>query len=137
MMDLSNSNSTVEGQLDSYIQSLEQEVDADCIAFVGAIIHGADDAIRDALEARTPKKQKLAIVLETHGGYIEIAKRIAETIRRHYQQVEFFVPNFAMSAGTVLAMSGDTIHMDYYSILGPIDPQVERPNANVWVPALI
>lgn len=136
MTDVSNSNSTVEGQLDSCIQSLEQELDADCIAFVGGIIYGADDAIRDALETRNPKKQKLTIILETHGGYIEVVQRIAETLRRHYQQVEFFVPNFAMSAGTVLAMSGDAIHMDYYSILGPIDPQVERPNTNVWVPAL-
>ncbi len=31
-----------------------------------------------------------------------------------------------MSAGTVLAMSGDEIWMDYHSCLGPIDPQVER-----------
>jgi hypothetical protein len=30
-----------------------------------------------------------------------------------------------MSAGTILAMSGNEIWMDYYSVLGPIDPQVE------------
>ncbi len=29
-----------------------------------------------------------------------------------------------MSAGTVLAMSGDEIMMDYHSCLGPIDPQL-------------
>jgi ClpP class serine protease len=40
-----------------------------------------------------------------------------------------------MSAGTVLVMSGDTIHMDYASTLGPIDPQV-RNRAEQWVPAL-
>ena len=41
-----------------------------------------------------------------------------------------------MSAGTVLVMSGDAIHMDYYSLLGPIDPQVQRPGATGLIPAL-
>lgn len=40
-----------------------------------------------------------------------------------------------MSAGTILAMSGDKIYMDYYSILGPIDPQVGN-QAGQTVPAL-
>jgi hypothetical protein len=40
-----------------------------------------------------------------------------------------------MSAGTVLVMSGDEIHMDYYSVLGPIDPQLPKPGGGS-VPAL-
>lgn len=32
-------------------------------------------------------------------------------------------------------MSGDAIHMDYFSVLGPIDPQVPNKNGN-WVAAL-
>jgi len=40
-----------------------------------------------------------------------------------------------MSAGTVLVMSGDSIWMDYYSVLGPIDPQVRNKDGR-WVPAL-
>lgn len=47
------------------------------------------------------------------------------TLRRHYQLVDFIVPNHAYSAGTVFVMSGDAIHMDYYSRLGPIDPQLQ------------
>ena len=39
-----------------------------------------------------------------------------------------------MSAGTILALSGDSIMMDYYSLLGPIDPQLEKDNK--LVPAL-
>lgn len=46
------------------------------------------------------------------------------TIRRHYRIVDFVIPNYAYSAGTVFALSGDAIHMDYYSRLGPIDPQI-------------
>jgi ClpP class serine protease len=40
--------------------------------------------------------------------------------------VVFLVPDVALSAGTILAMSGDAIMMDYFACLGPIDPQVER-----------
>lgn len=40
-----------------------------------------------------------------------------------------------MSAGTILAMSGDAILMDYYSVLGPIDPQIPDQDGNL-VPAL-
>lgn len=39
-----------------------------------------------------------------------------------------------MSAGTVLAMSGDDILMDYHSCLGPIDPQLQLDDR--LVPAL-
>src|SRR6266851_826667 len=46
------------------------------------------------------------------------------------------VPNFAMSAGTVLAMAGDEIWMTYFSILGPIDPQIERRDGKGLMPAL-
>ena len=40
-----------------------------------------------------------------------------------------------MSAGTVLVMSGDAVHMDYFSVLGPIDPEVAHENGTL-VPAL-
>lgn len=36
------------------------------------------------------------------------------------------MPDYAYSAGTIFCMSGDSIHMDYYSVLGPIDPQVQN-----------
>lgn len=88
------------------------------------------------MEAIDPKAGHLFFIIETTGGYIEVAQRIADTLRRHYAVVDFVVPNFCMSAGTVLAMSGNAIHMDYYSVLGPIDPQVQRPGDGALIPAL-
>jgi hypothetical protein len=88
------------------------------------------------VEKLSSKRDRLAVVLETDGGYIEVAERIAKVFRHHYKFVEFIIPNSAMSAGTVLVMSGDIIRMDYYSVLGPIDPQVQRAGSNAWVPAL-
>ena len=74
------------------------------------------------------------IILETNGGYIEVTERVVQTIRSHYSLVNFIIPSHAYSAGTVLAMSGDDIYMDYFSRLGPIDPQL--PKDDKMVPAL-
>ena len=54
---------------------------------------------------------------------METVERLVAVMRTHYERVSFVIPNFAYSAGTVLALSGDKIYMDYYSVLGPIDPQ--------------
>lgn len=119
---------------------LEARLDSDVIAFTGEIVIEADNLIRDAVERRLAgkhgRRDKLTVVLETPGGYIEVVQRIVDTFRRHYAEVDFIVPNHAMSAGTVLVMSGDNIYMDYYSVLGPIDPQVPRIAGEGFVPAV-
>ncbi len=126
----------VETQLDERIEEIEKELSADAMTYSGQISYGSDDIIRDAVEGISNKRPNLAVILETPGGYIEVVQRIVDTLRHHYDQVDFIVPNVAMSAGTVLAMSGDSIYMDYYSVLGPIDPQVPEPDTGNLVPAL-
>lgn len=54
---------------------------------------------------------------------METVERLVSVMRTHYKKVSFVIPNYAYSAGTILALSGDSIYMDYYSVLGPIDPQ--------------
>jgi hypothetical protein len=96
-----------------------------------------DDLIRDQVEDIPGKRQNLLVILETDGGSIETTERIADTLRHHYPvgEIAFLVPNYAMSAGTILVMSGDRILMDYYAVLGPIDPQIENLHGQ-YVPAL-
>lgn len=65
---------------------------------------------------------------------MEVTERIVSVIRHHYDEVDFLIPDRAMSAGTVFAMSGDQIFMNYFSCLGPIDPQIEKDGK--LVPAL-
>jgi hypothetical protein len=108
----------------------------DVIVFIGPIIHPVADDLRDAVENLIDRKKRLSVILETFGGYVDSARRIAETLRHHYSHVEFIIPCHAMSAGTILAMSGDAIWMDYYSVLGPIDPQISRGNNEGLIPAL-
>jgi len=136
----STADSVIESQLDTHIQALESEVNGDVVAVSAPIEFGVDDFIRESIEfrcgARQSRKKKLAVILETSGGYIEVAQRIVQVFRTHYREVDFIVPNYAMSAGTVLALSGDAIFMDYYSILGPIDPQIRRQDDQAMLPAL-
>ena len=60
---------------------------------------------------------------------------MVEITRYFYNEVYFVILDQAMSAGTIWAMSGDKIYMNYASSLGPIDPQVATPEGR-WVPAL-
>ena len=133
-------NELIEIQLNDLLKRIEAITAGDCLSYLGPIAFGADDAIRDAVEAlRGRSKQrgrKLTIVLETQGGFAEVARRISDTIRNHYMVVDFLIPSHAMSAGTILAMSGDAIYMDYYSVLGPIDPQVPSQDRKKLIPAL-
>lgn len=131
---ISNSNLLIEQQLSKRAVALERKLGTDVVFFEGPLIQGIDRYLRDAVEKVTDRKLKLCVILETPGGYIEVVQRIVELFRYHYSLVCFIVPNIAYSAGTVLVMSGDEIYMDYFSRLGPIDPQVEMDGK--LVPAL-
>lgn len=119
-------------------EQVEDAFDATVLYYCGPIYEPGDSLIRKAIEVRKSsgkRKRRLALLLTTSGGSIEVAERIANTLRHHYRSISFVVPDHAMSAGTVLAMCGDEIWMDYFSFLGPIDPQV-RNREGKWVPAL-
>jgi len=65
------------------------------------------------------------VILETPGGSAERAEDIVRMLRDKFKSVAFIVPGAAMSAGTILVMSGDEILMDTNSSLGPIDAQIQ------------
>jgi ClpP class serine protease len=129
-----DANSIIEQQLDERIAAIEDAAEADVLIYLGPMYPPADDAIKEALESMEDRRNTLMCILETPGGYIDTAERIARILREHYGRVDFLVPNYAMSAGTILVMSGDGIFMDYASTLGPIDPQVNKGDG--LVPAL-
>lgn len=134
MTDATTSNSFIEDNLNGHLSDLEDHLNLDAITYIGPIEAPLDDFVRDLLEKRATKRSGLLFALETNGGYIETAERICDTIHHHYNNVEFVIPNFAFSAGTVLAMSGHKIWMDYFSVLGPIDPQIRMGGR--MIPAL-
>lgn len=134
-----SANVIVSEQLKKNAAELETAMKAHVVTWWGPIQPPIDQLVKQAVEHRVkqgPRSKRLALVLQTSGGYIETAERIANTLRHHYSWVAFMVPNFAMSAGTVLAMAGDEIWMTYFSTLGPIDPQIERRDGKGLMPAL-
>jgi ClpP class serine protease len=68
----------------------------------------------------------LDIVLHTPGGLVLAALQIARAIRDHKAPVTIFVPHYAMSGGTLIALAADQIVMCRHSVLGPIDPQLDK-----------
>ncbi len=130
-----NVDFVVRQKLDESLRSIEFELKCDVVTIYGPILYGADYRLRDAIESLNGNRQhKVAVVLDTPGGVVEIVERMVELVRWHYAEVLFVIPDRAMSAGTVFAMSGDAIMMDYFSRLGPIDPQIEKDGR--LVPAL-
>lgn len=74
----------------------------------------------------------LDIILHTPGGLVLAAEQIAHALIRHKAPVTVFVPHYAMSGGTLLALSADNIVLDPNAVLGPVDPQLgEYPAASV------
>jgi len=74
----------------------------------------------------------LDLVLHTPGGLVLAALQIAKAVREHKGKVTVFVPHYAMSGGTLIALAADEIVMCEHSVLGPIDPQLgESPAASL------
>lgn len=72
----------------------------------------------------TPPNMPLDLVLHTPGGLVLAAEQIAHALIRHEGPVTVFVPHYAMSGGTLIALAADKIVMDENAVLGPVDPQV-------------
>lgn len=64
------------------------------------------------------------LILHTPGGLVLATERIACALRRHKAKVTVFIPHYAMSGGTLIALSTDEIVMDKSAVLGSVDPQV-------------
>jgi ClpP class serine protease len=72
----------------------------------------------------TDPRVPLDLVLHTPGGLVLASLQIARAIHRHQGKVTVFVPHYAMSGGTLVALAADEIVMSPDAVLGPVDPQV-------------
>ncbi|MDK2896095.1 MAG: hypothetical protein PWP04_215 [Candidatus Atribacteria bacterium] len=72
----------------------------------------------------TPDDMPIDLILHTPGGLVLASEQIACAIKRHPAKVTVFIPHYAMSGGTLIALSADEIVMDSNAVLGPVDPQL-------------
>jgi ClpP class serine protease len=80
----------------------------------------------------TDPDMPLDIVLHTPGGLVLASLQIARAVRHHKGKVTVFVPHYAMSGGTLIALAADEIVMSPHAVLGPVDPQLgQHPAASL------
>ncbi len=80
----------------------------------------------------TDPDMPLDLVLHTPGGLVLAAYQIAHAVRMHRGKITVFVPHYAMSGGTLIALAADEIVMEEHAVLGPVDPQIgEFPAASL------
>jgi ClpP class serine protease len=72
----------------------------------------------------TPPDVPIDMVLHTPGGLVLAAMQIARAVEAHPAKVTVYVPVYAMSGGTLIALAADEIVLGEFSVLGPIDPQI-------------
>ncbi len=72
----------------------------------------------------TPDDQPIDLILHTPGGLVLAAEQIAKALVEHKGKVTVFIPHYAMSGGTLIALAADAIVMDRNAVLGPVDPQI-------------
>ena len=92
----------------SYFSSGLTMADADEL---GAILRGID------------KDQDVDLIIDTPGGSLLAAEVIVNMLCAHDGLVNVFIPRHAASAGTLIALAGDTIYLGNNAFMSPIDPQ--------------
>ncbi|BAS26867.1 SDH family Clp fold serine proteinase [Limnochorda pilosa] len=72
----------------------------------------------------TPPEMPIDLILHTPGGLVLATEQIAHALINRPGRVTVFVPHYAMSGGTLLALAADEVVMDPNAVLGPVDPQI-------------
>lgn len=87
-------------------------------------IHDSEEVIR-AIQL-TDDDMPIDIIVHTPGGLVLASLQIAMALNKHKGRVTVFVPHYAMSGGTLIALAADEIVMCDTSVLGPVDPQIDK-----------
>jgi hypothetical protein len=115
-----------------------------CIVYSGNVVKNdsgvsgvdqSDDLPFQEVVTSIPQGQtKVDVLLSTRGGSGQQIARFVDCLRARFEEVDFLIPSYCFSAGTLFALSGDHIWMTPGACLGPIDPQVPSSSGR-FVPA--
>jgi hypothetical protein len=140
-------NKLIQEHLNHDLARLEIDLSSDVLVYSGPIIDGIENDFLQIVEdlsidsnlssggQLSTHEKRISVILTTNGGDALSVERYVNILRQFYGEVNFIIPNHAFSAGTIFCMSGDNIYMDFFSVLGPIDPQVRNKEGRL-VPAL-
>jgi membrane-bound ClpP family serine protease len=107
------------------------------VAGIGAPVDREDVVCFVDLLHNIAPGQDVDLLLQTGGGDIDAAEKLITMVRKKVgtARLRVIVPDYAKSAGTLMALGADIIVMSDTSELGPIDPQIVRSDHNgnrVW-----
>lgn len=116
-------------QRQALIKTIREKYDRPLICYISgiaALINRDDTVFLLDLLHNIPRGGDLDLMLHTAGGDIDAAEKLISIIRTWVGNgyLRVIVPDFAKSAGTLMALGADQIVMGDTSELGPIDPQV-------------
>jgi len=117
-----------------YLKTMFQYTNRNVIAYYSAFIQKPridgieiDDNDKNAFMQAVyglDRSKGLDLILHTPGGQIAAAESLVCYLKSLFgKDIRVFVPQIAMSAGTMIALSSKEIVMGRQSNLGPIDPQ--------------
>lgn len=122
-------------QRQAVIRTIQERTERRLICYVAGMAASIDrdDTVGfvDLLHNIVPGSN-LDLLLHTPGGDIDAAEKLITMVRNTVGTgiLRVVVPDFAKSAGTLIALGADTIVMSETSELGPIDPQVTLRDGN-------
>lgn len=126
-----------------YLSHLAQLTGRDTIIYYSDWLAGGSPSTAITLEdmqgmmevCKGLKSKKLDLLLHSPGGSAEATDSLVRYLRTRFEHIRVIVPLAAMSAGTMMALSGDEIVMGTHSQLGPIDPQILTSAGGLFTPA--
>ena len=121
-------------QRQELIRAIQDRSGTPFIAYLSgpdALINRADTAYFNDLLYHLTANTNLDMLLHTPGGDIDAAEKLMFIVRSRVGvgRLRVIVPDFAKSAGTLMAIGADEILMGNTSELGPIDPQMTVTDA--------
>ena len=104
----------------AYVAGVEAAIDRDDTLGFADLLHNV------------PAQVPVDLLLHTPGGDIDAAEKLVHMMRKRIGDapLRVVVPDFAKSAGTLMALGSDAVVMSDTSELGPIDPQIVRCDVN-------
>lgn len=134
LKDLNNSVHPLDTARWKYLDLFSQYTNRNVISYYSGFLQksgnaatGIDDNDKNAFMQAVhhlDKSKGLDLILHTPGGDIAATESIVRYLKSFFgNDIRAFIPQIAMSAGTMISMSCKEIVMGKQSSLGPIDPQ--------------
>lgn len=113
-------------QIATAVAAVEDSYDADVFLYNASI---SDDGFAELSNAVAKKRQSgdrpnCLLILVTYGGWANSAYQIARLLQSAYKCFYLFTPSKCKSAGTIVSLGANSLIMDTFSELGPLDVQL-------------